>query len=398
MTKQDVSWINVLIVDDSHAILKYVSTVLEEVYGISQTQEASCASEALHILRQTKQINLIFLDLNMPNTDGIQLLEKISQLNYNGYIVIMSGISTRIISSVEALTKKYNLNHIGTLVKPMHETDFKKIIKKIGQSRKKRPAGSSLKTYEIVRALKNDDIEVFYQPQVELSSKTFIGLEALCRLNHPSLGIISPDRFIGLAEESELISHITMCVLKKSLSDWKKWHQYGLDIKLAVNISPNLLDQPEFADLILNLIEQYDMPANMLCLEVTETVLADDQTQELMNLNRLSIRGVEIALDDFGELHATIDRLQKLPLSYLKLDKSCFIDNKDQVGQLSLLNTSLSMAEKLKIRTIAEGLETSSALQLASEIGCDYGQGYFIARPMLAKEVLPWHRQWSLAT
>jgi len=396
--KINFDWLNVLLIDDSIAILDYVSEVLEQNFNILNVHASSSASEAMQILRQSKQINLLFLDLNMPNMDGIQLLEQLNRIGYKGYVVIMSGISTQIISSVETLAKKYDLNYIGTLLKPIHELDFNHILDKVGFSRNQQQQAESLKTYEIIRAIKNDDIEVLYQPQIELHNKKLMGVEALCRMKHPRLGMVSPDRFIDKAEESELIVHITLAVLKKSMSDWKRWSLHGLDIKLSVNVSPIAIQQEEFADTIFMLLAQFSMSPSKLCLEITEGVLASDQVQELVNLNRLSMRGVELALDDFGQSHSTIERLQKLPLSYLKLDKSYFIDNKDHLNQLALINTSLSIAKKLNMRTIAEGVEDNAIMSLVTEIGCDFAQGYYIARPLKASKLIAWHREWHALT
>ncbi len=398
MEKSDFDWLHVLVVDDSATILKYVSKVLGQSYDISHVHCASSAPEAMQILRQSTQINLLFLDLNMPDVDGIQLLSQLSEIEYKGYVVIMSGVSTQIISSVESLAKTYGLNYIGTLLKPMHEGDFHYIIDKIGGSRKKSEAIESLKVYEIIRAIKNNDIEVLYQPQADLTTRSFIGVEALCRMNHPRLGMVSPDRFIDKAEESELIVHITLAVLKKSMGDWKKWHQSGLNIKLAVNVSPIALQQIEFADTVFMLLKEYGMPAENLCLEITEGVLANDHAQELMNLNRLNLRGVELALDDFGQKHSTIERIQNLPLTYLKLDKSYFIDNKDNMNQIALINTSISIAKDLNIKTIAEGIEDSAVMSLVTEMGCDFGQGYYIGCPMPAKRIFSWQREWNALT
>lgn len=398
MEKSDFDWLHVLLVDDSIAILNYVNKVLEQSYNIQHIHTASSAPEAMQILRQSSQINLLFLDLNMPNVDGIQLLSQLSQLDYKGYVVIMSGVSTQIISSVESLAKTYGLNYIGTLLKPIHALDFQYIIDKVGNSRQKNSSVESLKIYEIIRAIKNNDIAVLYQPQVDLTTRTFMGVEALCRMNHPRLGMVSPDRFIDKAEESELIIHITLAVLKKSIGDWKKWLQLGLDIKLSVNVSPIALQQIEFADTIFMLLKEHDMPANSLCIEITEGVMANDHAQELMNLNRLNMRGVEIALDDFGQKHSTIERLQNLPLTYLKLDKSYFIDNKDNMNQVALINASISVAKDLNIKTIAEGVENSAVMSLVTEMGCDFGQGYYIGCPMSAKKIFNWQREWSALT
>jgi len=398
MNGDKYNWLSVLLVDDSVAILNFVTKVLEDKFSILNVYAASSAPEAMQILRQSAQINLLFLDLNMPNVDGIQFLEQLHRQEYKGYVVIMSGVSTQIISSVEGLANKYGLNYIGTLLKPIHELDFNDIIEKIGVSRKKTYKAESLKTYEIIRAIKNDEIEVLYQPQIELITRKFIGIEALCRMNHPRLGRVSPDRFIDKAEESELIVHITLAVIKKSLKDWEKWRQYGLDIKLSINASPIALQQPEFAETVFVLLAQYDMPPEKLCIEITEGVLPENKLQELVNINRLNMRGVEIALDDFGQMHATLERLQELPLTYLKLDKSYFIEQKGNMNQLALIKTCLSVANQLNIRTIAEGVEDLDVLNLVTEMGCDIGQGYYISHPMEAKKIISWSHEWNSLT
>ncbi len=398
-TDNGYNWLQVLLVDDSQAILNFVSTVLEKNYDIHNIYQATSATEAIQVLRKSsQQFNLIFLDLNMPNTDGIQLLKQIADLNYQGYIAIMSGVATRIISSVELLASQYKLNYIGTLIKPIHETDFDKIITKLGKSRSKASTVESLKTYEIIRAVKNDDFQVLYQPQVSLIDRRFIGVEALCRLKHPRLGMVSPNRFIDKAEESELILHITIAVLKQSFADWRQWKKFGLNISLSVNVSPTNLQQPEFADSIFALLDEYQMPAQMLCLEVTENILADDRQQELSNISRLNMRGIKIALDDFGKEYATIERLQNLPIDYVKLDKSYFISQNEHNHQLNLLSTTLALSEKLHIATCAEGIEDSASMTLATEMKCDIAQGYYISKPLPANEVIAWSMQWQEKT
>jgi len=143
---KDLSWLNVLVVDDSETILKYVESVLTETFQVNQVYIASSVPQAEQLMRHNKHINILFLDLNMPHTDGIQLIQRISALECSGYLVIMSGVSTRVIASVELLTKKYGLNYAGTLLKPIHEDDFLPIIDKLGNSRRKVIQEDSLKT------------------------------------------------------------------------------------------------------------------------------------------------------------------------------------------------------------------------------------------------------------
>lgn len=395
MSSPQFDWLNVLLIDDSETILSYVTTVLENEYHIEHIYQASSASEALQVLKSNNRFNLLFVDLNMPNVDGIQLLKHVSDLHFNGYVVLMTGVSSRIVASVESLITKYHLNFVGTLVKPIHLDDFIPIFDKIGNFTPPEPRAEPLKTYEIIRAIKNNDLKVHYQPQVEINERKLIGVEALCRLHHPRLGMVSPDRFIDKAEETELILHITMAVIKQAMKDWSKWQQLGLTINLSVNASPSSLQSDDFADSILALLIAHNMPPERLCIEITENILARDDAQELATINRLNMRGVKIALDDFGKEHATIDRVQKLPLNTVKFDKSYFLSFEKDRQYRSALNTSVAIAQQLNLRTCAEGIESRASLELASELRIDIAQGFFIARPMLAKEIIPWANKWK---
>ena len=395
MSSSQYNWLNVLLIDDSQTILNYVSTVLDEEFDIKHIYQASSASEALQILKGNNQFNLLFIDLNMPNVDGIQLLKQISDIEYQGYVVIMSGVASRILASVESLAKQYQLNYVGTLVKPIHLDDFPPLFEKIGNSRPVRAKAESLKTYEIIRAIKENNLKVFYQPQIQISERKLIGVEALCRLQHPRLGLVSPNRFIDKAEESELILHITMAVLKQSMKDWKKWHQLGLKLKLSFNASPSTLQGDDFADSVISLLQEHNMPAESLCLEVTENIIARNHVQELATINRLNMRGVSIALDDFGKEHATIDRIQKLPLNCVKFDKSYFMQFEEDRLFSKTLNTSVAIAQQMNMLTCAEGIESREALELATELHIDLAQGYFISEPMPAKDVIAWAHQWQ---
>ena len=320
------AWLKALIVDDSKAICELCKNILIENYGINYVHTTNSAPEALAVIKSFKDINMIFLDLNMPGTDGVQLLKKIADFKFKGYIVIVSGVSAKIIQGVEDLANKYNLNYIGSIHKPIDLKDFDHIFTQVG---KNTPSGinnktKQLKIYEIIRALEKDAIEVFYQPQVKLRNRKFIGVEALCRLHHPRLGLISPDQFIDKSEETDLIFHLTLCVIDKALNDWVLWHNQGMKLTLSINISPYVLKFTEFTDLFLTKLSVLNIPIEKICLEVTESIIEENHQVELETLSRLAIKGVMLSLDDFGTGSASIERLHRLPFDELKLDKSFF--------------------------------------------------------------------------
>jgi len=398
MSIKPLKWINALIVDDSHAILNFTSSVLKQNFGIDKLQTKSSAIAAIETLKSNKDINLLFLDLNMPEMDGIQFLSELAQLRYKGFLVIMSGVAPRIIATVEELAKNHGLNYLGTLLKPLDPKDFGEILERIGEPNQPANVGRELKIYEIIRAIKNESLEVYYQPQVNLHNRQVYGVEVLVRLDHPTLGIVSPDQFLSKIEQSDLMVHMTFIILRKALRDWSKWKKQGLELKLSVNISPFTLQRPEFVDELLEVMAEFSMPIDKICLEVTETTIAKDLSQELETLSRLNMRGIELALDDFGQDHASIERIQSLPINVLKLDKSFFIDRKNKQGQVTIIESCIAFAKRLNMLTVAEGIEGPEQWKLSGELGCDIAQGFYLSKPIPAKEVLAWMANWKSHT
>lgn len=389
-----LNWVNVLLIDDSPSILSYVSKVLNDA-GIDKVTETTSAVAGLDKLQNSPEINLLFLDLNMPGMDGIECLNLLAESQYRGYLVIMSGVAPRIIMTVEELARRHNFNYLGTLFKPLSEDDITRVISRLGQKKQKHLAQPPLKIYEIIRAIKNADFEVLYQPQINLHDRSLHGVEALVRLKHPKLGVISPERFLDKIEHSDLMIQLTYMVMEKALQDWGRWHKRGLSPTVGVNVAPFVLQQSNFVDRTFELLEQHQVPASSLCVEITESTLAKDLQQELATLSRLNMRGIELALDDFGQDHASIERLQSLPLNTLKLDKSYFLAEKTRQSRITIIQSSIALAKRLHMLVVAEGIEDHEHWRLSAEMGCDVAQGYYLSRPMAAKELIHWHQTWQ---
>ena len=398
MTSKSLKWINALIVDDSHAILNFTASVLKQNFVIEKITTLNSAIKAVETLKASHDINLLFLDLNMPEMDGIQFLAELAQVNYKGFLVIMSGVAPRIIASVESLAKRHKLNYLGTLLKPLDAKDFAQVLDNIGQDKQTSSLGRELKIYEIIRAIKNESLEVYYQPQVNLHNRKLHGVEVLVRLDHPTLGIVSPDQFLSKIEQSELMSHMTFIIIRKALRDWVKWKKQGLDLKLSINISPFTLQDPEFVEQLLAVMNEFGMPVDKICLEVTESTIAKDLSQELETLSRLNMKGIQLALDDFGQDHASIERIQSLPINVLKLDKSFFLDRKNKQGQITIIESCIAFAKRLNMITVAEGVESAEQWKLSGELGCDVAQGFYLSEPISAKDILAWVSNWKSQT
>lgn len=393
---KNLSWINCLIIDDSRAISDYCKTILSEHFNINKIYSSDTAEAGLTFLTTNHNINLIIIDLNMPGVDGIELISLLGESQYKGYLVIMSGATIQTIKSVEQLAHKKKLNLLGSIQKPICLDAFDVLFQGLNKDNKDSSSSSSpLKIYEIIRAIDNNDIVVHYQPQVSIATREIVAVEALCRLQHPTKGLIYPDLFINMAEGSELIYHLTLAVIKQTFNDWKRWQQVGLNLVIGINISPALFNVKDFFAQLLTLCQQFDIPQNKVCIEVTEDILSNCDVTELEVLSRLSLHGFLLSLDDFGTGHATIERLLNLPFQQIKIDKSVFAQVNSLDASTTLIATTSGMAKKLNAELVIEGVETFEQWNIAKNNSCDIAQGYYISKPLSAHKFVLWHKHWT---
>jgi EAL domain-containing protein (putative c-di-GMP-specific phosphodiesterase class I) len=232
-------------------------------------------------------------------------------------------------------------------------------------------------------ALANGEFELFYQPFVDLASRAIVGFEALLRWNHPQRGLVEPGQFIPLAEESGLIVPIGEWVLREALAEAATW---PTDLCVAVNVSALQLRGGEILRQTIAALSSSGFDPARLELEITETVLIDNEAQTLRVLHRLRSLGVRIALDDFGTGYSSLNYLRSFPFDKIKIDR-CFVsDLSDRAGDPgdspAIVEAVLDLAGKLNMATIAEGVEDESQLERLREKGCQQVQGYLTGRAM----------------
>jgi diguanylate cyclase (GGDEF)-like protein len=232
---------------------------------------------------------------------------------------------------------------------------------------------------------------VYMQPKVDLATGSTEGAEALVRWLHPSLGLVPPDKFIGLAETTGLISELTRHVLAVALRECASWEQDGSPVTVAVNLSPRVLDDPGIVDLIREALRTAGVPATRLVLEITESVLMADPESAIDILSKLAALGVSISLDDFGTGYSSLAYLQRLPVDELKIDKS-FVDavGSGEPDAEALFRSIAALGNNLGLRTVAEGIETAPQVATVARLGCSLGQGYHFSRPIPAHEFRRW--------
>jgi EAL domain-containing protein (putative c-di-GMP-specific phosphodiesterase class I) len=237
-------------------------------------------------------------------------------------------------------------------------------------------------------ALVNNEFELYYQPQFDLETDCITGFEALIRWNSSELGMISPSRFIGIAEDSHLIIPIGMWVLKTACSFLHKLHQSGYqELNISVNISMLQLLQDEFVDMVMDTVRTAGINAKYLELEITESILMESYETIAGKLKLLRTKGIKVALDDFGKGYSSLNYLKLLPITTLKIDKA-FIDTiTDNEENKSFADLIVNLGRSLNLCVIAEGVETSEQKDYLTKNKCNKMQGYLFSRPLPEYEV-----------
>lgn len=238
-------------------------------------------------------------------------------------------------------------------------------------------------------ALQKNEFILYYQPQLELKSKKITGFEALLRWNSPELGFVSPVKFIKIAEDTQLIIPLGTWVLQTTCAFLKKLHNQGhTDLSASVNISILQLLQTDFDDLVIDTLDFYKLEPNNLELEITESILMESFDAVRPKLERLSKRGIKVALDDFGKGYSSLSYLKQLPISILKVDKS-FVDSiTDEIDKRALTGQIVTIGKSMGMCVIAEGVERQDQLEYLIKYECDKIQGYLYCEPMPEEEVI----------
>jgi len=239
-------------------------------------------------------------------------------------------------------------------------------------------------------AIQSDQLMLHYQPKVDLHSGRTTGAEALVRWHHPDLGTLGPEEFVELAEEHGLINLMTDWVLGEAIHQCRQWQNQGIDITIAVNLSPHNLHEPGFLDKLREMLELASIDASQIELELTETAMMTDMNHAMEVFRELSAMGFRLAIDDFGTGMSSLSYLKRLPVDELKIDKSFVTDMAEDENNAVLVRSIIDLAHNIGRRVVAEGVQDRDALELLEMLGCDVAQGYYLSRPRSAADLVEW--------
>jgi EAL domain-containing protein (putative c-di-GMP-specific phosphodiesterase class I)/CheY-like chemotaxis protein len=387
--------LRVLVVDDDAACARVVAGMLTRI-GAQSVTTAGSAEEALEWLNAAT-FDVIFCDLNMPGRDGVETMRLFAERQVKCPILIVSGADPKILKAAQQLGKGRGLGVAGALQKPFGLEQVRNALEdvaKLTSPRSRRPV-PLVPADELERGIARQELLLHYQPQLNLHTCQLEGAEALVRWQHPERGLLMPDSFISLAETSGLIGPLTDWVFNQAIRQAALWRRSGLDIGVSVNLSAQTLRQLDLPDRIAEATAAAGLSPSRITLEITESKVTDDVDSLLDITTRLRLKGFLLAIDDFGTGFSSLTQLRRLPFTELKLDRT-FVSGAATDGDArSLLESSVNLAKRLQLKTVAEGIETEEEWNLLVWMGVDLGQGYYMARPMPAEKLLPWHAGWQ---
>jgi len=386
-----------VLIDDDTLTLRLLALQLQHL-GYGNITQCARPHEALALLEsEFETIDLVFCDLQMPDIDGVQFVRHLARIGYRGSMVLVSGEDERILQTVRKLAQAHHIDVLGTLQKPFSLTQLEQVLLDKAARTLLKPQ-SVQRTYtidELQRAIDEGELINYYQPKVSMATGALVGAETLVRWQRPTVGLVMPDQFISRAEEYGLIDDLTRIVLAAAIRQARRWRDNGLDLHIAINVSMDNLAALNFPDVVAQLARDSGVAPTQVVLEVTESRLMHDPCAALDVLTRLRLKRIGLSIDDFGTGHSSLAQLRDIPFDELKLDRSFINGASHDAGLRAIVEPTLDMARHLGMRTVAEGIETRDDWDLLRTCGCDVAQGYFIARPMPASELLPWHAGWA---
>ena len=243
---------------------------------------------------------------------------------------------------------------------------------------------------ELKRAISEGEMVLHFQPKIDIESNSVNGVESLVRWQHPRLGLVYPDAFIGLAEMSGLIKPLTLEVLRLAMLQILEWRSQGYEFPVAVNISAINLQEKDFPEIVSAMIEKYDVPSHLLELEVTESAIMVEPLIAIENIRRLSMIGIQMSIDDFGTGYSSMAYIQKLLVAKIKIDKSFVIEMGTRENDEVIVRSTIDLAHNLGLKAVAEGVESQAAWDKLRDMGCDSAQGYFMSKPLPADKLIDW--------
>ncbi|MBI2380527.1 MAG: EAL domain-containing response regulator [Gammaproteobacteria bacterium] len=397
MSEDELKRLKALIVDDDPFMRQLLAMTLQQL-EIGQIVSAHSGENALAILDAAPAgFDVLLCDLKMPGMDGVEFLRHLSEREYAGGVILMSGEELSILRAAVNLGRARFLNILGSLEKPITAQALLHLLADL-KPQPKSTAGHSavslLTVEEFRQGLGRGELCLYYQPQVELTTRRVIGVEALARWQHPERGLIGPAAFVPLAEANNTVDEFSEQVFRLAIAQTGRWLEQGLDMRMSINLSTAGLNRIDLPEVFERIVKASRVDISRIMLELTESRLMKNVATSLEILTRLRLKGFGLSIDDFGTGYSTLEQLKRVPFIELKIDRSFVHGAVHDPSACAILETSASLAKHLGLSIVAEGVEDMQDWAQIAALDCEYAQGYFIAKPMPGEEFPRWLQTW----
>ncbi|WP_297447856.1 EAL domain-containing response regulator [Ferrovum sp.] len=379
--------LNFLVVEDDDFQRRMVVAMLRSL-GAIEVREAGNGRQALEILHiaNSQPVDIVLCDMDMPEMDGMEFLRHLGQENNTAAVIILSMLERVLLVSVEKMSEAYGVKLLGAVEKPITRAQLEALILRYerGESRARQSRGAlRVFTFEEIRqGMKEKQFEPYFQPKVDMKTGRLMGAEALARWIHPQCGVIAPYAFIPLLEKAQEMDELTFMMLEKSVAACRSLQDKDHSLVISINVSLTSLTDITLADRITQGVLDAGVDPRSIVLEITESAAMTDVAHALENLARLRMHGFGLSIDDFGTGYSSMQQLMRIAFSELKIDQSFVRDIAHNEAMRIMVESSIGLARKLKVKSVAEGVETQQDWDALKSLKCDIAQGYFIAKPM----------------
>lgn len=375
---------SVLVIEDEPFQQMLAQQLLEAV-DAGHVQTCGDGAAALTYLEQ-HSVDVILCDLNMPNMDGVMLIKALRERAPMAGLILMSSAGEKVLHSAELLGQKYGIAFVGSVAKPLGEENLREVLRRAAEQAARQVDSAkdlpvALPDISLLEhALDQQRFVARYEPKIDAGTGTVVGAEALTRLSDGAGGWWFPNTFISSMEDSGLIDRLTQLMIEHVLGDLVRMQQQGVRVAVSINVSAGSLQQPQFADTVFEAVDRHRLQPASVGFELTETRRAADSPAALENLIRLHLRGHPLSIDDFGTGYSSIQRLSEIPFSELKIDRAFVHQITQREEMRTMVESSVALAQKLGLRTCAEGIETAAQLRYLLGLGITMCQGWLFSQ------------------
>ncbi|EDP59275.1 EAL domain-containing response regulator [Vibrio sp. AND4] len=376
--------LNVMVIDDHPLqIIVLKQILLQHEVNVTTFEDVDTAIR--HV--RESNIDIVFCDLQMPGKDGIDMMEMLNQIGFEGKVVLASAMEFAIMATVVAMCETFSFEVLGKLHKPYKEHQVVEMIKRADVDLSKNTSfqqGSHsqdirIQDQEFLLALKEGRIKNYYQPLMNLMTGDVIGYEALARWLHPIHGVLSPDTFLSIVERDHLSGDLFQVVFNNALYDMR---DRGLKHHVSLNVDHGNLENPDFANKFIEQCHDNGVGPERFTIEITERDTFQVTFALYKNLLKFRMSGVTVSIDDFGTGSSSLEKLAQLPFNELKIDRSFVQGLVHDPKKKNIVLAICTLARNLNISVVAEGVEDEMTLKALRNYTVDVCQGYFIDKPM----------------